>query len=128
VRDESEFERALQDGMAAKPDALVLLSSPLVRARSLQIAEFSVKNHLPTISPFSEFTRAGGLMSYGPNVQDFYLRTATYVDKVLKGARAGDLPILQPSKFELVVNLRAAKALGLTLPPAVLAGANEVIS
>jgi putative ABC transport system substrate-binding protein len=128
VRDESEFERTLQDGMAAKPDALVLLSSPLARARSAQIAEFSIKQRLPTISPFSEFARAGGLMSYGPNVQDFYLRTAAFVDKVLKGSRAGDLAILQPSKFEQVVNLRAAKALGLSLPQALLAGANEVIS
>lgn len=128
VRSESEFERELVDGMRLKPDALVLLSSPLVRARSVQLAEFSVKHRLPTISPFSEFARAGGLISYGPNVQDFYLRAAGFVDKILKGARAGDLPILLPTQFQQVVNLRAAKALGLTLPPALLAAASEVIS
>ncbi|MCU0921008.1 MAG: ABC transporter substrate-binding protein [Burkholderiaceae bacterium] len=127
VRDESEFERELIDGLRRKPDALVLLSSPLVRARSKQIAEFSMKNRLPTISPFSEFTQAGGLMSYGPDVRDFYLRAAAFVDKVLKGARAGDLPLSMPNQFRLTINARAARALGLTLPPALLAAASELI-
>ena len=93
VRDEGEFERELADGLRRRPDALVLLSSPLVRARSKPIAEFSTRHRLPTISPFSEFAHAGGLMSYGPDVRDFYLRAAAFVDKVLKGARAGDLPL-----------------------------------
>jgi putative ABC transport system substrate-binding protein len=127
VRDEGEFERELIDGLRRKPDALVLLSSPLVRARSKQIAEFSMKNRLPTISPFSEFTQAGGLMSYGPDVRDFYLRAAAFVDKVLKGARAGDLPLSMPNQFRLTINPRAARALGLTLPPALLAAASELI-
>ncbi|MGL6110094.1 MAG: ABC transporter substrate-binding protein, partial [Rubrivivax sp.] len=127
VRNEGEFERELAEGMGSKPDALVLLSSPLVRARSVQVAAFCARNRLPAISPFVEFTRAGGLMSYGPNVQDFYLRAADFVDKVLRGSRAGDLPILQPSKFEQALNLRTAQALGLTLTQALLDGATEVI-
>lgn len=128
VRSERDFERELTDGMGSKPDALVLLSSPLVRARSLQIAEFSAMHQLPTISPFSDFPRAGGLMSYGPNVKDFYLRAAVFVDKVLKGSRAGDQAISMPTQFERVVNQRTAKALGLTLPPALLAGGTIVLA
>jgi putative ABC transport system substrate-binding protein len=127
VRDEGEFEQELADGMRRHPDALLLLSSPLVRARSKVIAEFCARQRLPAISPFSEFARAGGLMSYGPNVQDFYLRTAVFVHKILKGARAGDLPLLLPTQFELVLNQRAAAALGLELAPALRAAANEVI-
>ena len=127
VRDEGEFAQELVDGMSRQPEALVLLSSPLVRARSTQIAEFSLKNRLPAISPFSEFTHAGGLMSYGPDVRDFYLRAAAFVDKVLKGARAGDLPLSMPNQFRLVMNQRAARALGLTLPPALLAAASELL-
>lgn len=127
VRDERDFDSELTDGLRNKPDALVLLSSPLVRARSPQLAAFCMANRLPAISPFFEFARAGGLMSYGPNVQDFYLRTAVFVHKILKGARAGDLPLLLPTQFELVLNQRAAKTLGLDLVPALRAAANEVI-
>jgi len=127
VRDESEFAQELADGMKRKPDALVLLSSPLVRARSKAIAEFCVRQRLPAISPFAEFAQAGGLMSYGPDVRDFYHRAATFVDKVLKGARAGDLPLSMPTQFRLVLNPPAARSLGLTLPPALLAAANELI-
>jgi putative ABC transport system substrate-binding protein len=127
VRDESEFAQELADGMSRKPDALLLLSSPLVRARSKAIAEFSLRRRLPTLSPFSEFTRAGGLMSFGPDVQDFYLRTAAFVQKVLKGSRAGDLPLLLPNQFELVLNQRAAAALGLSLPAALRDAAQEIL-
>jgi putative tryptophan/tyrosine transport system substrate-binding protein len=127
VRKEADFERELADGMRSKPDALLLLSSPLVRARSKQLAAFSLAQRLPTLSAFSEFPRAGGLMSYGPDVQDFYRRTSAFVDKILKGARAGDLPILQPSRFELVINERTATTLGLALPQALRAAASEVI-
>ena len=127
VRDESEFDHALDSGMGRKPEALVLLSSPLVRARSRPIAEFCARQRLPAISPFVEFAQAGGLMSYGPDVRDFYLRAAAFVDKVLKGSRAADLPLSMPSKFQLVVNQRAAEPLGLVLPPALLASAHQVI-
>ena len=127
VRDEGEFAQELVDGMRRKPDALVLLSSPLVRARSVQIAEFCVRQRLPALSPFNEFPQAGGLMSYGPDVKDFYLRTAVFVDRILKGARAGDLPLSLPTQFRQVLNLRAAEQLGLVLPPALLAAASEVL-
>ena len=127
VRDESEFDKELSDGMSRKPDALVLLSSPLVRARSKPIAEFCVRQRLPAISPFNEFPQAGGLMSYGPDVQDFYLRAAVFVDKILKGASAGDLALSVPTQFRLVANQRSAQALGLTLPPSLLASASELI-
>jgi putative ABC transport system substrate-binding protein len=127
VRDESEFAQELADGMRRSPDALVLLSSPLVRARSTQIAEFCVRQRLPALSPFNEFPQAGGLMSYGPDVKDFYLRAAVFVDRILKGSRAGDLPLSLPTQFRQVLNQRAAEQLGLVLPPALLASAHEVI-
>ena len=127
VRDEGEFEQELAGGMRRGPDTLVLLSSPLVRARSTTIAAFCMRQRLPAISPFSDFTRAGGLMSYGPDVQDFYLRTAGFVVKILQGARPGELPILLPTQFELVLNPRAAAALGLELPEALRMRATEVV-
>jgi putative ABC transport system substrate-binding protein len=127
VRDESEFEAELAGGMKRNPDALLLLSSPLVRARSKPIAEFCARQRLPAISPFSEFTHAGGLMSYGPNVQDFHLRTATFVYRILKGSRAGDLPLLLPTQFELMLNQRTASALNLELSPDLRSAANEVL-
>ncbi len=127
VRDEGEFAQELADGMKRRPQALVLLSSPLVRARSQQIAEFCVRQQLPGISPFNEFTEAGGLMSYGPDARDFYLRTAVFVGKILKGARAADLALAMPRIFRLVINQRSADRLGLALPAALLAGADEVI-
>jgi putative tryptophan/tyrosine transport system substrate-binding protein len=113
--------------MRRKPDALVLLSSPLVRAHSKPLADFCVRHRLPAISPFSEFPQAGGLMSYGPDVKDFYLRTAVFVDRILRGARAGDLPLSLPKQFRQVLNLRAAEQLGLVLPPEMLAAAQELI-
>ncbi len=127
VRDESEFEQELADGLSRRPEALLLLSSPLVRARSRPIAEFCIKHRLPALSPFAEFVHAGGLMSYGPNVQDFYLRAAAFVDKILRGARAGDLPLNLPTRFQLLVNQRSATVLGLGLPPALLEAAHEIV-
>jgi putative tryptophan/tyrosine transport system substrate-binding protein len=127
VRDESEFERELADGLGRKPQALLLLSSPLVRARSKAIAEFCMRHRLPALSPFNEFPQAGGLMSYGPDVKDFYLRTAVFVERILTGAHAGDLPLSLPTQFRQVLNLRAAEQLGLVLPPALLAAASEVL-
>jgi putative tryptophan/tyrosine transport system substrate-binding protein len=127
VRDQGEFEQELADGLRRKPDALVLLSSPLVRAHSKPLADFCVRHRLPAISPFSEFPQAGGLMSYGPDVKDFYLRTAVFVDRILRGARAGDLPLSLPKQFRQVLNLRAAEQLGLVLPPEMLAAAQELI-
>ena len=127
TRSADDLDRALRSGVSAGSRALVLLSSPLVSTRSEQIADFVVGNRLPAISPFRKFADAGGLMSYGPDFNDFRQRAATYVDKILKGAKPGDLPIQQPTKFEMVINLKAAKALGLKVPRTLLERADEVL-
>ena len=103
-----------------------LTSSALFNHRK-QIADLATKNRLPAIYPGSEYVDAGGLMSYGPNIFENYRRAAKYVDKILKGAKPADLPVEQPMKFELVINLKAAKQIGLTIPPNVLARADKVI-
>ena len=92
-----------------------------------RIAELAAKNRLPGTYTMSEFVDAGGLMSYSPNIADNFRRAAGYVDKILKGAKPADLPVEQPTKFELVINLRTAKAIGLTIPPSVLHRADRVI-
>jgi putative tryptophan/tyrosine transport system substrate-binding protein len=96
-------------------------------ARLEEIVEFALKNRVPTVSGPRQFVEAGGLMAYGPHYPDLFRRAATYVDKILKGAKAGDLPVEQPTKFELVINLKTAKALRLTIPPSLLARADQVI-
>ena len=110
------------------PDGLLVASSrgTLVR-RGARIIDFAAKRRLPTIYARSLFVDAGGLMSYGANLPDMYRRTATYVDKILKGAKPADLPVVRPTKFELVINLKTAKQLGLTIPPEILMRADRVI-
>ena len=128
IRGPGELEHALRAGVKGGSRALVQLSSPLFDSPlANQIADFSVKNRLPGISLFRRFAEAGGLMSYGPNQPEYFKRLAVYIDKILKGAKPGDLPIEQPIKFDFVVNLKTARDLGLTIPPLILDRADEVI-
>jgi putative ABC transport system substrate-binding protein len=127
VRSADELDGALAAGVRAGARALVILSSPLVATHATRLADFAARSALPAISPFRRFADANGLMSYGPDFDDFRTRSASYVDKILKGANAADLPIQQPTKFELVINLKTAIALGLTIPQSLLLRADEVI-
>jgi len=107
--------------------ALVAHVNPInYRGRQL-IADFALRNRIPSVQAVSVFVEAGGLMSYAPNWDDLFRRAATYVDRILKGAKPADLPVEQPAKFELVVNLKTAKAIGLTIPPSILLRADRVI-
>jgi putative ABC transport system substrate-binding protein len=120
---QAAFKRVTEERLDA---ILVMWDYRTLSYRSL-IADFALKHRLPTSMPSETFVRAGGLMSYAPNMNAIFRRSASYVDRILKGAKAADLPVEQPSKFELVVNLKTAKALGITIPQSVLARADEVI-
>jgi putative tryptophan/tyrosine transport system substrate-binding protein len=125
VRDAGDFERAFTEARGAS--ALIQLDDVVFTSHRKHIVELAVKNQLPAIYGFREFVDVGGLMAYGPDWPDLYRRAAIYVDKILKGAKAGDLPIEQPTKFELLINLKTAKTLRLTIPPSLLARADQVI-
>jgi len=125
VQDPSNFGSAFEDARGA--DALMQMDDPLLTTHRRQLAELALRSRLPTISGLREYVDAGGLMSYGADHPDLYRRSATYVDKILKGAKPADLPVEQPTKFELVINLKTAKALGLTIPPSLLLRADQVI-
>jgi putative ABC transport system substrate-binding protein len=127
VRRASDFESEFQRARNASVQALVTLPSPIVNSNLNGVLEFAAKNRLPAMYFTSEFVEAGGLMSYAPNFADQFRRAATYVDKILKGAKPADLPIEQPTKFELVINLKTAKQIGFIIPPNVLARADRVI-
>ncbi len=127
VRTSDDIDIALNAEVRGGERALVVLASPLASAYSKQIADFALTHRLPAISPFWEFAQAGGLMSYGPDLGDFDSRSAAYVDKILKGAKPGDLPIQQPTTFLMMINLKTAKALGLTIPQSLLLRADKVI-
>jgi len=127
VRGPADFDRAFSDMTRSRAGALTVLSNPMFVGERRRLADLAAKNRLPAVYTWREFVDAGGLMSYGPSLEDLYRRAATYVDKILKGAKPADLPVEQPTKFELVINLKTAKALGLTIPPSVLGRADEII-
>jgi putative tryptophan/tyrosine transport system substrate-binding protein len=127
VRTPDDINGALEAAVQKNANALITVEDPLTVNHRKQIADFAAQNRLPAIYGVREFVDAGGFVSYGAHVADLYRRAAIYVDKILKGAKPSDLPVEQPTKFELVINLKAAKALGLTVPPSLLARADEVI-
>jgi ABC-type uncharacterized transport system substrate-binding protein len=127
LRIASDVEPAFRAARDRRANAAIVLSSPLATRQRRQIAELARKSRLPVIYPQSDYMDAGGLMFYGPSLTDLFRRAATYVDKILKGAKPADLPVEQPKKFELVINLKTAKQIGLTIPPNVLARADKVI-
>jgi putative ABC transport system substrate-binding protein len=115
------------DELKGRAEALYATGDPLVHAHRLRIITFALAARLPTIFSQREYVETGGLMSYGPNYPDLNRRAADYVDKILRGAKPADLPVEQPTKFDLVINLITSKALGLDVPPSLLARADEVI-
>jgi len=127
VRRPDELERALTSITPQRADALLVLTDPITFGNRGQILEFTVKNHLPAMYEVREFVNDGGLMSYGPSLVAMIRRVPVFLDKILKGAKPADIPVEQPTQFELVVNEKTAKAIGLTIPPAVLVRADAVI-
>jgi putative ABC transport system substrate-binding protein len=127
VRGPADFDRAFSEMTRARADALTVLPSVMFINERRRLVDLAAKNRLPAVYPGREFVDAGGLMAYGPNFADMFRRAATYVDKILKGAKPADLPVAQPTKFDLVINLKTAKALGLTIPQSLLHRADQVI-
>jgi ABC-type uncharacterized transport system substrate-binding protein len=123
----NDFDRVFAAMSRERVGGLILIPSAMFIDERRRIVNVVVKDRLPAMFYFREFAEVGGLMSYGPNFRELFRRAATYVDKILKGAKPGDLPVEQPTKFELVINLKTAKALGLTIPPSLLGRADEVI-
>ena len=127
VRGPDDFDRAFSDMTRLRAGALTVLGSSMLINERRRVVDLAAKNRLPAVYGLREYVDAGGLMSYGPNNVDLFRGAAAYVDKILKGAKPGDLSVEHPTKFELVINLKTAKALGLTIPQSVLARADEVI-
>ncbi len=127
ARATSDFDSAFAAMNKERVDALLVVADSMFAAHRTQLAELAVANRLPSMYAFREYVGAGGLMSYGPNLASQYRQAAVYVDKILKGAKPAELPVEQPTKFELVINLKTAKALGLTIPQSLLLQANDVI-
>ena len=123
----SDFEKAFSRMASDRANALLMIPDPTFDTQQKHLAELAVKNRMPAIYNKSVFAEAGGLLAYGANYLDFFRRAATYVDKILKGTKPADLPVEQPTKFELVINLKTAKQIGLTIPPNVLTRADKVI-
>jgi putative ABC transport system substrate-binding protein len=122
-----DIERAFVTMTQEHADAFVVMPDAFLIAQGPQIAELASRHLLPSIAEYREYVQRGGLMSYGPSLANSYRRAAAYVDKILKGAKPGDIPIEQPTKFEMFINLKTAKALGLNIPDTLLAIADEVI-
>jgi putative ABC transport system substrate-binding protein len=127
ARGPDNFDRAFSEMTSARAGALTVLPSNMFISERRRLVDLATKNRLPAVYPWREFVDAGGLMSYGLNVADLFRRAATYVDRILKGAKPSDLPVEQPTKFEFVINLKTAKALGLTIPKTLLLRADQVI-
>jgi putative tryptophan/tyrosine transport system substrate-binding protein len=127
IQSPNDFAGAFQTAAKGRAQALTVTPQPVLTANRKRILEFAAKNRLPGIYPFKEYVEDGGLMSYASNLSDRYRRAATYVDKILKGAKPAELPVEQPTKFEFMINLIAAKQIGLTIPPNVLVRADKVI-
>jgi putative ABC transport system substrate-binding protein len=127
VRGPKELESAFKTAIEKRVGAVLIRAHPLFSVNRKSVVDLAAKTRLPAMYPWKEFVQAGGLMTYGPNLQDLYRRAATYVDKILKGSKPADLPVEQPTKFELVINLKTAKALGVTIPPVVMMRAEKVI-
>jgi putative ABC transport system substrate-binding protein len=127
VLSSKDIETAFRAASKGRAYAVLVLQSPIASSHRAEIADLAVKSRLPAMYPQSDYMDAGGLMFYGANTTDLYRRAATYVDKILKGRTPADLPVEQPMKFEFIINLKAAKQIGLTIPPAVLARADKVI-
>jgi putative ABC transport system substrate-binding protein len=127
ARGPEDFDRAFSDMTRARADALTVQSTTMLFVERRRLVDLAAKNRLPAVYTSRDYADAGGLMSYGPNLADLFRRAATYVDRILKGAKPGDLPVEQPTKFELVINLKTAKALGLKISQSVLQRADQVI-
>jgi putative ABC transport system substrate-binding protein len=127
ARGPADFDRAFSDMTRARAGALAVLGSAIFNSERRRLVDLAAKHRLPTVYTSRDFVDAGGLMTYGVNLADLFRRAAAYVDKTLKGTKPGDLPVEQPTKFELMINLKTAKALGLTIPPSLLQRADEVI-
>jgi len=127
ARDPGDIDKAFAAMTTERTNAIIVLPDSMLLDHRTRIASLATQGRLPMISALSVHAEAGGLMAYGPSISEAFRRAATYVDKILKGTRPGDLPIEQPTKFELVINLKTAKALGLTIPPSLLLRADQVI-
>ncbi|HEV8344400.1 MAG TPA: ABC transporter substrate-binding protein [Candidatus Binatia bacterium] len=127
VREANDFEGAFQAAVRGRADALLAFADAFFNTHRKRIVDLATKNRLPAMYTEPEYIDAGGLMVYGPSISDLYRRAAIYVDKILKGVKPGELPVERPTKFDLIINLKAAKQIGLTIPPNVLARADRVI-
>ena len=127
VLDPKDIETKFREASRRRADGVLALNSPVLNSQRPQLADLAAKYRLPAMSGQPEYVESGGLMAYGPSITDLFRRAATYVDKILKGAKPADLPVEQPTKFEFIINLKAGKQIGLTIPPNVLARADKVI-